>query len=142
MTQLTKFWAHANISRRWKLKVYRMMIVPILTYGLYLESLNPAQLAKLEGHHIKFVRRVMGIKTTYYTEVVNPAATTVTNKEVLERARMYTITAHIKADQMKLYGHILRSPHTDLMKNVSFTAAGAIRGHRENHKEAANAQDG
>ena len=41
---------------------------------------------------------------------------------------MYTITEHIKADQMKLYGHILRSPHTDLMKNVSFTAAGAIRG--------------
>ena len=113
---------------KWKLKVYKMVIIPILTYGLLVESLTATEFTRLDGAHARILRRVLQIPTTYYTEVLDPTATTVTNKEVLERARMAPLSRYITAYQLKLLGHILRTNSEDLTHDVTFTDGWGRRG--------------
>ncbi len=51
MKLLTRIWRHSALTERWKLKVYRMVIIPVLTYGRSLESLTPTDFRRLDGAH-------------------------------------------------------------------------------------------
>ena len=55
MKALTRFWRHSSLSRKWKLKVYKMVIIPILTYGLLVESLTAPDFSRLDGAHARFL---------------------------------------------------------------------------------------
>ena len=103
------------------MKVYKTVVIPILTYGLELLSLSPTQLRRLNGVHAKFLRRVMGIKTTFFTEVLEPTEVTVKNFEVHQRAEVPPLSQLLERSQHKLLGHVLRAPATELMHNVCFT---------------------
>ena len=105
-----------------------MVLIPILTYGLLVESLTGPDLTRLDGAHARFLRRVLHIPTTYYTEVLDPTATTVTNKELLERAGVAPLSQYITAYQLKLLGHILRTNSEDLTHDVTFTDGWGRRG--------------
>ena len=128
MKALTRFWRHSSLSQRWKLKVYRMVLIPILTYGLLVESLTDTELSRLDGAHARFVRRVLNIPTTYYTKIIDPTATTYTNTQVLDQARISPLSHYITSYQLKLLGHILRTDHNDLTHDVTFTDGWGQRG--------------
>ena len=128
MKALHRFWRHSSLSLKWKLKVYKMVIIPILTYGLLVESLTDLEFTRLDGAHARFLRRVLHIPTTYYTEVLDPTVPTVTNSEVLTRARIAPLSRYITSYQLKLLGHILRTNNDDLTHDVTFTAGWGRRG--------------
>ena len=71
-----------------------MVIIPILTYGLLVESLTATDFTRLDGAHARFLRRVLHIPTTYYTEVLQPTVTTVTNREVLAESDCPALPIH------------------------------------------------
>ena len=128
MKHLTKYWRHSSLSQRWKLKVYRTVVIPILTYGLGVESLSQPELQRLDGIHARFLRRVLGIPTTYYTKIIDPTAHTTTNAEVLQQSHTSPLTDYVATEQLKLLGHILRTGSDDLMHDITFTTGWGLRG--------------
>ena len=82
--QLHKFWRHTDISIAWKLKVFKTVFVPMLTYGMESAALTDTSKAQLDGFQIECFRKIHNIKSTYFTKVINPTAHTTTNEEVLK----------------------------------------------------------
>ena len=76
----------------------------------------------------RFLRRVLGIPTTYYTKIIDPTAHTTTNAEVLQQSHTSPLTDYVATEQLKLLGHILRTGSDDLMHDITFTAGWGLRG--------------
>ena len=106
---LQSFWKNSNITAQWKLKVFKMCFVPMLTYGMESASITPSDHRALIGFQAQCIRSIYGIKSTYYTKVLNPQATAYTHMQVIQQAKMPTITAIIHKAQLKFLGHVLRT---------------------------------
>ena len=64
--------AHRSLPPSWKLIVYRSIIQSILLYAMESSQLTPPQLTKLNHVHFKSLRRIFGIKSSFYHRVLNP----------------------------------------------------------------------
>ncbi|CAE7260206.1 Pol [Symbiodinium natans] len=65
---LHSFWRHADISRKWKLRIYNAVFVPLLTYGMESAALTQSDLHRLEAFHSQCLRKICRIGSTYFTE--------------------------------------------------------------------------
>ena len=92
---LHRFLKNSNINTQWKLKVFRMCFMPMLTYGMESAAIAPQDHRALLHFQAQSLRTIQRIKSTYYTEVLNPTATTFTHFQVIQQAKMPTITATI-----------------------------------------------
>jgi len=126
--KLHLFWRHSNLTVPWKLKVYKATFIPMVTYGMESATLTQPQSNKLNAFHCQCLRKILNHKATYYTEVLDPTAHTVTNQAILEEANIPLITDIITSQQLKFLGHILREPKSELTRNVCFTSAYIYRG--------------
>jgi len=126
--KLHKFWRHTNIPQSWKMQVFRTVFVPMLTYGMESACLTQHNFNRLDAFQAQSLRKILNIKATYYTEVLDPTATTVHNSTVIQLAKMPTISQTITALQLKFLGHILRGSQEDLETQVCFTRAWVYRG--------------
>ena len=100
----------------------------MLTYGLESAAITQSQFNRLNAVHSDCIRKIMGIKATYYTEVLDPTQTTYNNSTVLQLAHMPTLQAIIQDRQLRYLGHVYRCQHSDLEKEVVFTGAYVYRG--------------
>ena len=121
LNMLAKFWSHSDINRQWKLRVYSAVIVPMIAYGLHTVRLVSTEERKIDAFHHRALRKVMGIKATYFTEVLEPHRKTWTNKEVREEAGLPLLTEIIRAQRLRLLGHVLRGTQEQLEHSVCFT---------------------
>ena len=129
--KLQKLWKHTDIITHWKLRVCNSTFVPTLTYGMESATITQPQAKRLNAFHSQCLRKTHNIKATYYTEVLNPQHTTTTNQEILTISQQPNLTDIIHSQQLKLLGHILRAPHSDLTNDVCFTYAYVRRGKDE-----------
>ena len=106
---LQRFWTNNNITKKWKLRVFQACFVPVLTHGVESASIAPADHRALVGVQAQCLRSIYNIKSTYYTKVLDPHATTYTHMQVIQQAKMPTITATIHKAQLKFFGHVLRT---------------------------------
>ena len=73
------FWKKGPCTRRFKLTVYHAILRSKLLYSLDSLQVNDNLITKINAFHLKGIRQIMRIKTTYIDR-------TQTNEEVLRRA--------------------------------------------------------
>ena len=93
--KLQQFWRHINITQHFKLKIYKATFMPMLTYGLESAAITQSQYDRLNAIHSNCVRKILGIKATYYTEVLDPSQTTYNNPTVRQLAHIPSLQAII-----------------------------------------------
>jgi hypothetical protein len=119
--QLQRFWRHTSISTQWKLRVYRAIFIPMITYGMESAALTEASKMQINTFHHNSIRKIMNIKSTYYTKILDTTITTTTNDQALRKAHMAPLSLYILSQQLKLFGHILRAGQETLEHSVCFT---------------------
>ena len=112
----------------------------MLTYGMESAAITQSQYNRLNACHAQRVRTILGIKATYYTEVLNPETPTVNNSTVLQQASLAQLQSIIQDRQLRYLGHVYRCQQSDLEKEVVFTSAHIYRGRggkqRKGHRRA------
>ena len=83
---------------------------------------------RLDAFQAQCLRKILNIKATYFTEVLDPSTQTITNTQVIQQSKMPTISQTITALQLKFLGHVLRGSQEDLSTQICFTRAWIYRG--------------
>ena len=65
------FWLHSSCTKAFKLRVYNSVIRSKLMYGLESAQLNPAELKQLDVIHLKGLRKILGLQTTWGRKIMN-----------------------------------------------------------------------
>ena len=71
---------HKSLPPSWKLTVYRSVVQSILLYAMESAQLTPPQLTRIDHVHFKAIRRIFGIKSSFYHRVLNPTAEECSNQ--------------------------------------------------------------
>ena len=116
--KLQLFWDKANTTTAWKLRVYNAIIKTKLLYSLETIQLTKSELSKIDAFHMKGLRRILKIPSTYIDR-------TQTNDVVLQKANetgthTQRLSESWKEQKLKLLGHILRADHSDPLRQVLF----------------------
>jgi hypothetical protein len=127
MDRLSKFWAHTDISIKWKLRIYQAVFIPTVLYGMESAHFTTADLQQLDSFHFQAMRKIYKIKATYYTEVINPQAHTTKNIDIQRRSNIPPLSQTLFSLQFKYLGHLLRGTQDQLEHNVCFTEGLASR---------------
>ena len=135
---LDTFWKHTKCANRTKMIIYDAVVKTRLLYGLETVELTKNQHSKLNAFHLKGLRKILKMKTTYIDR-------TCTNEEVFKRAnftrtrgntqnpQLQTIKEDLDQKRTKLAKDILKRQNLDPMRSVSFehnSAQPYTTGHR------------
>ena len=71
--KLRLIW-NSSLSRKKKLHVFQSIFLPTLTYGLDALTLTDKFLARIDAYYIRFLRRIVNIKASYYFTITNHTA--------------------------------------------------------------------
>ena len=117
---LRQFWRNTDQTLKWKLRIYNAVFIPLVTYGLESAALTINDHNRLEAFHSQSLRKILQLKSAYYTEVLQPTAHTYTNQEMRFLTEQPPLTHHIRKAQLKLFGHIRRSHPICIERNCCF----------------------
>ena len=76
--KLRLLW-NSSLSRKSKLRIFQSVFLSTLIYGLETRTLQDKFLKRIDAFYIRFLRRIVGIKASFYSRI--------TNNEVWRRAR-------------------------------------------------------
>ena len=62
---------NSQLTRRTKFRIFQATFVPVLTYGLDALTLTDKNLDRINAFFLRFLRRIVGIKASYYSRVSN-----------------------------------------------------------------------
>ena len=62
---------NSSLPHRTKVKIFQATFVPILIYGLEAFPLTNKHLLRIDATYFKFLRRVIGVKASYFSRVSN-----------------------------------------------------------------------
>ena len=108
---LAQCWAHANITRHRKVQVYLACIVSKLLYNLDSLWLLQADLARIDAFHVKCLRRIYSIPSSYISRI--------SNRDVMKTASQSTLSSTLAERQAKLYGDIAALPETHVLRRLT-----------------------
>ena len=100
-------------SLKHKLYVFRTTFVPTLCYGLDALTLTDQHLHKIDAWYHKFLRRVLGIKVTYYSRISNWVVWNQANRPQLPSTTLQTL-------QIKALASIVCSSPEDPLHSIVF----------------------
>ena len=104
------------MSQKQKLLTLQATFLPVLTYGLEALTITEKQLHRLDAHYIRFLRRIVGIKVSFYSHV--------TNQEVYRKARFPKLPSDLIAEaQFKMLQEVYHTAPESPLHNVVFAAA-------------------
>ena len=107
---------NSTMSRTRKLKIFESTFVPILLYGLDALTLSQKQLYRVDSQYMRFLRRVMGIKASYYSRIPH--------SEVYKQANYPTLpSTTLQYTQYKTLVNIFALPRTNPVHGVIFGPA-------------------
>ena len=99
-----------------KLRIFRTTFVTILTYGLDALTLTDKDLHRIDGCWFRFLRRVVGIKASYYSRV--------SNEEVYRVAgRPEKPSTMLQYQQYKMMVELFQADLTQPIHSVAFSSA-------------------
>ena len=99
-----------------KLRVFQSTFVPVLIYGLDSFTLTTPLMHRIDEYCLRFLRRVLGIKASYYSRIPN--------SEVYNKARRPKLPAQTLSDtQYKMMKEVFLSDMSDIPHSVVFNAA-------------------
>ena len=128
---LRPFFTHKHLALKWKLTVYQQIIGSILTYAMESLAIDVTNFRKLDAFHYKVIRQCMGVKSTFYSKIINPTEAEISNryyhKTLHQRGfDIRTPTQKIQSRSLKLLGHITRHPE-ELVSSCTYRADGSAR---------------
>ena len=106
---LGKFWDHSTLDSQRQARVYKAVILPVLTYGISVTCPFAQRFKKEDACFHSTLRRTLGIKFTFYTKVIKPLAETTTNAELKSMTGIPRASSSIKQEQLKMLGLALRA---------------------------------
>ena len=107
---------NSSLSQAVRLRIFQSTFTPTLIYALDTLTLTQKQLDRVDAFFIRFLRRVVRIKASYYSHIPNT--------EVMRKARYPTLpSAHILNAQHKSLKQVFMAPRTEPTHSVVFTAA-------------------
>ena len=111
--KLQQYW-RSNIPRAEKVKLFHGTIVPSLLYGLDTLTLEVKHLKTIDAWYFQYLRRAMGIKSSYYSHI--------TNKTVWEQAGRPTLPSQtLTSLQLTQLARVIATPPQDPLHNVVFS---------------------
>ena len=90
----------AQISLLLRLRLYSAFVLPVLTYNMGTWGLTKTELSRLDAHHRRHLRQILGIRWPHR----------ISNDALYRRTRSSPISAAIRAARWSLFGHVLRLP--------------------------------
>ena len=69
--KLRLVWNSRSLPYKTKLRIVQATFLAVLTYGLDSFTLTDKQLQRIEGFYFGFLRRIVGIKASYYSRISN-----------------------------------------------------------------------
>ena len=101
-----RLWKPHDISLLTKIKVYRAVIIPSLTYGSETWTPYRNQIQTLDAFHLRKLRSICNISWK----------DKITNHEVLSRCQISGIEAFLQKQQLRWTGHTIRMENSRLPK--------------------------
>ena len=96
----TVWFRGAQISLLLRLRLYSAFILPVLTYNMGTWGLTKTELNRLDAHHRRHLRQIIGIRWPHR----------ISNDALYRRTQSSPISAAIRATTWSLFGHVLRLP--------------------------------
>ena len=109
---IQKVWSHSSLTWKRKLYVFSALIESKLLYSLSSMCLKKADLRRLDGFQNRCIRKIIGVKPAFISRV--------SNVEVLAKAGHRAASEIWKKRRLQLFGRVLRSPASSLMRQVCF----------------------
>ena len=109
---LTKIWNHTNLTRAKKYRIYSACILSKLLYGLQTAWLTKLQRRRLDGFHARCIRKLAGIKHSFWSRV--------SNSEVLGLVDARPLSSYLLEHQLKYFGTLFRKADTDIGRKLVF----------------------
>ena len=109
---LDVLWTHTNVTRKDKYKIYLACIISKLLYGLQTAWLTKVQVTKLDGFHATCVRRIVGVKHSYWSRI--------SNVEVLSYVNAVQLSKLLMEQRLLLFGKVFRKPPHDVIRQTIF----------------------
>ena len=106
-------WSHSCLGRQRKLLLYESLGQSNLVYSLSSCCLNVVQSRRVNGFQAKCVRQILGIRPSYDSRI--------SNKEVMSRAGIRTISDVLARQQLDQLGRVLRADITSPLHTVALT---------------------
>ena len=107
-----KFFKSILVTKQSKLKLYRTVIIPIVTYASETWVLTETIIQKLLDFERKILRRISGPTKEKQIWRVK------TNEELEKLIKHKNISNHIKARRLSWFGHVKRMPDTRTVKKI------------------------
>ena len=108
---LQKCWSHANISRASKTEIYTACVLSKLLYSLESLWLLQADLCRLDGFHVKCLRQIFSIPSSFISRIPN--------HEVLKVAGQRPLSSIIHERQVRLYKEIVLLPEQHILRQLT-----------------------
>ena len=104
------------MPRKTKLRIFQSVFIPTLIYGLDTLTLTEKHVAKVDAYYLRFLRRIVNIKASYYSSVTN---------HVVWRTAQYPRkpSSFLHNSQTKLLEAVFTSNVSDPFHNVVFSPA-------------------
>ena len=96
----TVWFRGAQISLLLRLWLYSAFVLPVLTYNMDTWGLTKTELSRLDAHHRRHLRQIIGIRWPHR----------ISNDALYRRTHSSPISATIRAARWSLFGHVLRLP--------------------------------
>ena len=96
-------WRSRYLSRKTKVRVFSSLVMPVLLYSCEAWTLTGELKRRLNTFVCNSLRKILGIRWQDF----------VSNRRVLEMARMSCVTCQIRLRQLRSFGHVMRFPPTD-----------------------------
>jgi hypothetical protein len=101
-------WRSRYLSKGTKVRVFRSLVLPVLLYSSEAWTLTDGQRRRLDSFVTKSLRRIFGYRWQ----------DRVSNRRVLDRAKMGRVTCLIRERQLRFYGHVARFPECDPVNRI------------------------
>ena len=117
-SKLAPFW-RSKVPLSVKLRVFESNIVSVATYSLATLTLEDKHLKQIDSWYFNYLRRVVGIKASYYSRIPNKAVWLKANKpatpsQTLMSAQFKLLTESILTPTDDPFHHVMFSPgYTD-----------------------------
>ena len=109
-----RFVWNSNLPYREKLKIFQSVFISTLVYGLDALTLQDKDIKKIDAYYIRFLRRIVGVKASYYSRI--------TNSEVYRRAGHPRKPSHtLHKLQQKTLKQVFEANHSDPLHHVVFS---------------------
>ena len=107
---------NSHLPYRERLKIFQAVFIPTLTYGLDALTLQDKHLKRIDAFYIRFLRRVVKIKASYYSRI--------TNDEVYRRAGGPKLPSDtMSQQQLKILQQVFNSQPENPLHHVVLSPA-------------------